>query len=136
MAGLEHLDERELIQTVAADLLARDVEQRRPTVAELLRHCGLERWKLTHRHRDLNDAFVSAVGRKWGFNSPQQSALREQLALERDRNGRLNMELREARRDLRAYAEVIEELRIQNIELRDARLSNVHGIRRTSRLGD
>ncbi|QYF97105.1 hypothetical protein [Microbacterium sp. PAMC21962] len=108
----DHAQEREAIQREADTLLARDVSQSRPTVADLCIAAGYPRWKLTHRHVDLKDNFLSDVTRKWGARadlSPQAKEL-ERL---REQNTGLRDELGVAETTIRIYAEALEELRLQ-----------------------
>lgn len=128
MAITQSEQERVLIQGVMAELLARDVDKRRPTIAEVLRRTDLARWKLTHKHRDLNDHFLAAVARRWGFLDPGPSVHRRKLEHLQARNKQLNEEVRSLRRSLQHYAEALEELRIQNSELQQ------HGERRVTNL--
>lgn len=108
--------DRILIQDTMQELLRRDFTERRPTVAELLRLTGLARWKLTHRHRDLNDEFLDAVARKWGLDAGASALVRDYQRL-REKYQRLREEHEEAKLLVQAYAEIIEEQRIQNSEL-------------------
>ncbi|MEV8176197.1 hypothetical protein [Microbacterium sp. NPDC079176] len=123
---MDHTDERTLITTTARDLLAREVTLQRPTIAELLRRTGLERWKLTHRHRDLNDEFLAAVARKWGHAAPDIHPLQKRLTATEAKAQRLAGDVRELTRELRRYAAVIEELRIQLDEAQRAHVQNIH----------
>lgn len=125
---MEHAAERELIETAQRELLVRETSLQRPTIAELLRRTGLQRWKLTHRHRDLNDQFLVEVAKKWGHKSPDGHPLQKKLATEQARSRRLAGQVRDLTRELRRYAEVIEELRIQAVEAERERLQNIRRI--------
>jgi hypothetical protein len=121
--------ERVLIQHTMQELLGRDFSERRPTVAELLRLTSLARWKLTHRHRDLNDAFLGAVARKWGTEAGNSAMARDYQQL-REKYKRLRKEHEEARLLVQAYAEIIEEQRILNAELLQDSSAKISSIER------
>lgn len=108
----DHAQEREAIQREADTLLARDVSRPRPTIADLCVATGYPRWKLSHRHVDLKDTFLSDATRKWGARadlSPQAKEL-ERL---REQNTGLRDELSVAEATIRIYAEALEEMRLQ-----------------------
>ncbi len=110
-----HDEERAHLNEIASQLIAGS--RRRPTVADLQRAAGVERWILTHRHTDIKKAFQESVSRKWGTDDPEvASATRAMHDLKKKyENARArNAELEEL---VLTYAAVIEELRVENRHL-------------------
>ncbi|MDY7528129.1 MULTISPECIES: hypothetical protein [unclassified Cryobacterium] len=121
----EHADERAAIVEASARLLDRSPTEARPTIVELLRNVEIPRWKLTHRHRDLNDGFLAAVERKWGSDSPSAAAGIVKLAALQAKYQLANERLVELEALIDVYAVALEELRRQNDELTQASKRNV-----------
>lgn len=114
MNAPNYQDERAIIRAMSAELLARSVGQKRPTVIELTRVTSLPRWKLTHRHRDLNDEFQRLAEEKWGVSAPASRKLADDLLEFRAKHERALLRILELEQLVDTYAVVIEELRIQN----------------------
>ena len=108
----DHADERRAIKHAITELLERDTNQTRPTVAELCALTGLPRWKLTHRHVDLKDSFLNAVTKKWGSRS-ELSPQAQELARLQKQAVELRSELEVSQATTRLYAEALEEVRLQ-----------------------
>lgn len=108
----DHADERQAIEHAITELLERDTNQTRPTVAELCALTGLPRWKLTHRHVDLKDSFLNAVTKKWGSRS-ELSPQAQELARLQKQAADLRSELEVSQATIRLYAEALEEVRLQ-----------------------
>lgn len=119
---MDHAEERRAIEHATIELLKRDRLQTRPNVAELCALTGFPRWKLTHRHVDLKDAFLDEVTRKWGPRGELNPQAQE-IARLREQAAELRTELDAARTTVRLYAEALEELRMQ---LSEARATDHH----------
>lgn len=109
---MDHTEERRAIERATRELIGRDRFETRPTVAELCTLTGFPRWKLSHRHVDLKDAFLDEVTRKWGPRGELNPQAQE-IARLREQATELRAELDVARTTVRLYAEALEELRMQ-----------------------
>ncbi|MGK5171824.1 hypothetical protein [Geodermatophilus sp. CPCC 205761] len=112
MGDEKHEAERKEIRRAAEELLAR-TDGKRPVIEDLRQRVGVQRWILTHRHRDLKDEFLRAVDAKWGVSSPAVTSLQEKYDALQGTYQRLRERNAELEQLLDTYAYVIEELRLQ-----------------------
>lgn len=127
--GEPHKDERDLIRNASTSLL-RGETIGPLTVTRLAEVAGVQRWKLTHRHVDLKEAFQTAAGAT-PVGQASRERLEERLAAERSANAALRTEVGTLKEHLERYAEVIAELAadLAESEARVEALSNVKILR-------
>lgn len=115
----DHTAERAGIVRAAEKLIADAANP--PTVADLMRAAGVQRWILTHRHPDLMRAFQADVIRKWGDPSLQSNKTEVALKALQHKYTRLRDRAAELDRLVETYALALEELRVENKALRGRR---------------
>lgn len=125
----QHPMERDQIRT-AIDELVNGAVVGPLTVVRLAEVAGLPRWKLTHRHVDLKEAFQTAVGATPAGRANEER-LEERLTAERAANETLRAEVRRLKEHLELYASVIAELAsdLSDSQARAELLSNVKTLR-------
>lgn len=88
------------------------------TVSALADEAGLKRWRLTHKHPDLQDEFRARI-RAQGMTPTALRELQEKNAQLREQHERNRQALRQANADLKRMAGVVQVLARENAELEE-----------------
>ena len=122
-------DERERIRAAMDRILAGTPERSNGalTVVALAIEAGVPRNALTQRHTDLKNEFYQRV-RERGAPSQDETRLRATIARLKKTIEAKNSELAQLRADVPALVRAVNQLTLENQQLRDARSRHGHGV--------
>ncbi len=114
------LDERDRIRAAMERILAGTAERSNGalTIVALAQEAGVPRNALTQRHTDLKNEFYQCVQERGG-PSEVETRLRVTIAKLRVIIGNKNRELQQLRADVPALVRVVNQLTLENEQLRD-----------------
>ncbi|MER7848367.1 hypothetical protein ABTZ03_31025 [Kitasatospora sp. NPDC096077] len=89
------------------------------TIVALAQEAGVPRNALTQRHLDLKDAFYAKV-RQHGHVPDSEARLKRRLAKLKELRAKDTEELAHLRADVQALVQVVNQLTLENLRLREA----------------